>query len=235
MVNSWFVLKDQDPAYKLPPELAQSDPLKGVDCGWVEQMRPFIRDFTAPGEHVVDPFCGWGTTLLAALLEGRDCTGFDIEPSRITAATTRLNKYQWRNKFNLITGDVTEHSASMQNDADLILTSIPYFRGTSTDFKDNERQMYALDSYEDYLRSFGKQLVALRDILKPNRHIIIMAENLRLPDYGVIPLAWDCSFYLRKAFTLLDERIICYEKPESKDDPTISNRAHEYALIARKK
>lgn len=36
-------------------------------------MRELIRQFTGPGDLILDPFCGSGTTGLAARLEGRRC------------------------------------------------------------------------------------------------------------------------------------------------------------------
>src|SRR3989442_7465064 len=38
-----------------------------------------IRDYSNPGDSVFDPFCGSGTTLVAALTEGRHVVGADID------------------------------------------------------------------------------------------------------------------------------------------------------------
>lgn len=40
----------------------------------------FIRELTKPGDIVLDPMCGSGTTLIEALLNNRKAIGFDIDP-----------------------------------------------------------------------------------------------------------------------------------------------------------
>jgi site-specific DNA-methyltransferase (adenine-specific) len=65
--------KDEHPTPK-PPELA----------------RHFIRLHTLPGETVLDPFTGGGSTAVAAVLEGRKFIGCEIEPRWFDLTCTRL-------------------------------------------------------------------------------------------------------------------------------------------------
>lgn len=46
----------------------------------VELPRRLIRMFSFPGETVLDPFLGSGTTAVAALLLGRNAVGYEIDP-----------------------------------------------------------------------------------------------------------------------------------------------------------
>ena len=50
----------------------------------------FIRAYSAPGDLVVDPFAGNGTTLLAAQRLGREAIGYDIDAACIDAAQANL-------------------------------------------------------------------------------------------------------------------------------------------------
>src|SRR5262249_40711922 len=52
--------------------------------------RAFIRGLTAPGDFVLDPMMGSGTTIVEALLEGRCGIGLDIDPLalRVSQAKT---------------------------------------------------------------------------------------------------------------------------------------------------
>ena len=52
--------------------------------------RWFIRLHSAPGELVLDPFMGSGTTLVAAKLEGRKAIGIEIEEKYCEMAVKRL-------------------------------------------------------------------------------------------------------------------------------------------------
>lgn len=54
-------------------------------------MRELIRDYTRPGDLIVDPFAGGGTTLLAAAIEGRRCIGAELDPETYRKAVKRLS------------------------------------------------------------------------------------------------------------------------------------------------
>ena len=53
-------------------------------------MRQLIERYTAPGEMVVDPFCGSGTTGVAAVRLGRLFIGVDSDASAIATSAERL-------------------------------------------------------------------------------------------------------------------------------------------------
>lgn len=73
-------------AYEAPTEkdagIAGAKPL--------DLMRSIVRDYSDPGDVVVDPFAGSGTTLLAALMEGRRAIGSEAKPEHHDIATRRL-------------------------------------------------------------------------------------------------------------------------------------------------
>jgi DNA modification methylase len=51
-----------------------------------------VRMFSFVGDTVVDPFCGSGTTMIAALKTGRNSIGIDIDPEYCKMAEDRLRK-----------------------------------------------------------------------------------------------------------------------------------------------
>jgi site-specific DNA-methyltransferase (adenine-specific) len=55
-------------------------------------MRALIRDYTRPGDLVCDPFAGGGTTLLAAVMEGRRAIGAEMMPAHFDIARKRLER-----------------------------------------------------------------------------------------------------------------------------------------------
>lgn len=59
----------------------------------VELMREIVR-IVEPGGRILDPFCGSGSTLLAAMLEGYEATGIEITEQYADIAGKRL--YEWR-------------------------------------------------------------------------------------------------------------------------------------------
>lgn len=56
----------------------------------------FIKLFTKPGDIVLDPFVGSGTTALAAIQLGRHFVGIDINPEYIEISNQRLSESQLR-------------------------------------------------------------------------------------------------------------------------------------------
>jgi len=56
-------------------------------------MRKIVRDYSRPGDLICDPFAGSGTTLLAAVMEGRNAIGAEMDPGRYQIARERLEAF----------------------------------------------------------------------------------------------------------------------------------------------
>lgn len=56
----------------------------------VEALVPLIEAFSKPGQLVLDPFCGSGSTLVAARRLGRRFLGIDLDPAHCETARRRL-------------------------------------------------------------------------------------------------------------------------------------------------
>ena len=54
-----------------------------------------IKMFSFAGDTVLDPFCGTGTTALAAIESGRNSISVEIEPKYIEIARNRLREATW--------------------------------------------------------------------------------------------------------------------------------------------
>lgn len=71
--------------YVFPPE--DCEVVGGKPLGL---MRAVVRDYSRPGDLVCDPFVGSGTTLLAAVMEGRRAIGAEEKPEHYEIARKRL-------------------------------------------------------------------------------------------------------------------------------------------------
>lgn len=56
----------------------------------VELVERLVLSLTRPGDLVVDPYCGAGSALVAALKHGRRAAGCDLEPSYVEIARRRI-------------------------------------------------------------------------------------------------------------------------------------------------
>lgn len=55
-------------------------------------MRHLVKDYSRPGDLIVDPCAGLGTTLAAAALEDRGAIGCEVDPEVFEAAVERLKR-----------------------------------------------------------------------------------------------------------------------------------------------
>ncbi len=60
----------------------------------IELPRWFIKLFTQPGDMILDPFIGSGTTAVAAIQLGRNYTGIDLNPEYVEMARNRVSETQ---------------------------------------------------------------------------------------------------------------------------------------------
>ena len=56
-------------------------------------LRRIVETASNPGDLVLDPFCGCGTTLAACVETGRECVGIDLEPFAAKTIKSRMAKH----------------------------------------------------------------------------------------------------------------------------------------------
>ena len=57
-------------------------------------VHSLIRSFTSVGQTLLDPFCGSGTLLLAATVEGRHATGSDVDPVAVFVSKVKTHRFR---------------------------------------------------------------------------------------------------------------------------------------------
>jgi hypothetical protein len=93
-----------------------------------------IESYTTPGELVLDPMCGIGTTLVEAVHLGRDAIGIDCEPAWAQVARANLDHARSHGATGtggVVTGDARNAHALVTDPhlagrVALLLTSPPY-------------------------------------------------------------------------------------------------------------
>lgn len=66
-------------------------------------MTKLISLLTRPGDTILDPFMGSGTTGVACVLTGRDFIGIEIDPGYFAAAERRIREAQMQGKLGFET------------------------------------------------------------------------------------------------------------------------------------
>lgn len=88
---NWQGDRTQSTIWEIPKNQASEtghSTQKPVEC----MARP-MRNNSAPGEAVYDPFLGSGSTVIAAEMEGRVCFGMEINPAYVDVAVKRWEAF----------------------------------------------------------------------------------------------------------------------------------------------
>jgi DNA methylase len=83
---------------RLPLPAGSFDPLSHYWIRYPAKFHPpvaakLLRQYTAPGDLVIDPFCGSGSLLVEALVDGRSAIGVDVDPIAVLASRVKTRSY----------------------------------------------------------------------------------------------------------------------------------------------
>lgn len=168
-----------------------------------------IAEYSLPGQLVLDPFAGFGTTLVVAERMGRSGLGIELLPDRAEMIRRRLG-----GAGEVITGDARKVAALVDRPVDLCLTSPPYM--TLRNHPENPLNAYeTLDGdYETYLGELDRIFGQVAGLLRPWGHLVLNVGNM-VDDGVATTLAWDVGRIVRRHLTFRQETFLCWdEQPE---------------------
>jgi DNA modification methylase len=162
-----------------------------------------IERYSRPGDVVLDPFAGYGTTLVVAERLGRRAVGVDLLAERAETARRRTAEL-------VVVGDARELDALVAGPVDLCVTSPPYMN--DADHPENPLTSYrTLDGdYRTYLRELDGVFAAAARLVRPGGHLVVNVANIRT-ERGLTPLAWDVGRLVRRHLRLVDEYVVCWD------------------------
>jgi SAM-dependent methyltransferase len=151
-----------------------------------------IGRYSAPGDWVIDPFCGFGTTLVAAERLGRHAVGCEADDRRAAFSASRL-----RDRDRVIHGRCEDLTPRQWPPFALLFTSPPYGSFRSGDH-DDEPPAYL----EDARRLFS----GLARLLAPGATVAVEVSQLRHGD-RTRPLVWQLGTVLSEVFPLREDLV----------------------------
>jgi DNA modification methylase len=172
-----------------------------------------LETYSAPGEWVLDPFCGFGTTIVAAQRLGRRAIGFEKDEGRAAIAAARAVP-----PSRLVFADMRRMDEYDLPPFDLLFTSPPY---TSLRTFDAEGASHYYEDLVDCFRVAGKHV-------KPGAPLVVNVANIR-DATGIRTVAWDAAKALSELFDFRGEIVRCNTEVS---DASIGYD-HDYLLVFR--
>jgi DNA modification methylase len=192
------------------------------DVHFTESLaRSIITEFSSPGDLVLDPFAGFGTTPYLACRLDRRAVAVELLPERAAYIRQRLS-----GAGEVITGDARELGSHVVAPLDLCFTSPPYM--TATGHPENPLTGYATmdGDYQTYLREIGDVFAAVAGLLKPDGHVVVNVAN-PVSDGVITTLAWDIARSISSHLDLRQEIFLCWDQ----QPPGLSG---DYCLVFQK-
>jgi len=214
-----------------------------------------IRFFTRPGDRVLDPFVGSGSTLLACAETGRAGTGIELIERWADVSRNRLQGINGGTEQKVMTGDAREVLPTIPDESfDFIVTSPPYWmilrkdrdhkvraerksKGLSTRYSDEEDDLGNLESYDEFLGQLARVYCECRRVLAKRHYMCVVVSDFRhksrFVDYhsDISRVVESCGFALEGITVLVQDSKNLY--PYGIPYAFVSNIHHQYILTFR--
>lgn len=160
-----------------------------------------VRFFSKPGDTVLDPFVGVGSTLKACALEGRHGIGIELNAKYADLARRRLDT-EVRDLTattidqKIIEGDARDKLRDLKDrSVDFVVTSPPYWNilhkedhkarqerkdhDLDTRYSDDKRDLGNIRDYEAFLKELTAILGECARTLKPKKYMTVIVSDFR--------------------------------------------------------
>ncbi|MDX1988142.1 MAG: DNA methyltransferase [Candidatus Obscuribacter sp.] len=187
-------------------------------------VEQYLKRFTTPNDLVLDPFMGFGTTLVVAESMKRRAVGVEFDSARCDYVKSLLSE---SNADWVLCGDSRQISKLNLPQIDFSITSPPYMGKNHTE---NPFTAYSTlgDGYQAYLQDLKNIYAQIATLLKPGAHVVIEVSNLKHEDGTLTTLAWDLAREVSLVLDFQGEEIIAWE-------PTYAyGYDHSYCLVFKK-
>jgi hypothetical protein len=145
-----------------------------------------LQRFTRPGDLVVDPFCGGGTTLDVARSLEREALGYDVAPTRddIVRADARALPLE-------------------DGRADLFFLDPPY--STHLEYSGTGECIGTLDAFEPgYFEALDAVFAEVERCLADRRYVAVYVSDTFKKKKGFVPIGFELFALLRRRFRPVD-------------------------------
>lgn len=189
----------------------------------------FLAEYSDPGDAVLDPFAGFGTTLRVATDMDRRAYGVELEERRVEYVREQGDH------GTVIHGDARELAALDLPAVDCAYTSPPFMvEGMPAD----PLQNYDGDTdYASYLDGVSDVFAQVRELLRPGGRVLVEVSNMKYDDQ-VTTLAWDLADAIRRELRFEGEVVVSWEPGDEMNESAEAQAGtfgygydHSYVLV----
>jgi DNA modification methylase len=246
---SWFIFNALASDLKEEREFTQSTEDHPATYS-PTMIESFINFFTKEGMSVLDPFCGIGSTLVAANRTDRIGYGIELNRKYYDIAVKRVPNFK-NNIFNDSAENIESLNLPIQ---DFSISSPPYWdvlnrstkdfhsireeKGLDKVYSDTIDDLGNVSDYQEFLSRLTKIYISIFSILREGAYVVIILKNVK-KEGKLYPLAWDIARNLSDVYELKDEKIWIQDKiglaPYGYPYSWVSNILHHYCIVLQKK
>jgi SAM-dependent methyltransferase len=217
---------------------------------WAPQIpRALLEHYSNPGDLVLDPFVGGGTTLIESWVLGRPAIGYDVSQFALDLATARLNELdKVANRESLFglpnvrveirKGDARTLEGIEKETIDFICTHPPY--GDALEYTHSEEADLSQISdpalFMDALENAGRRFF---EVLKPRSYCALLIGDLRR-ERRLHTLGFETAARFRSIGFDIEDVVIKTQNQDRSTEfyyrasPVRLRLSHEYLLILQK-
>lgn len=169
----------------------------------------FLAEYTDPGDHVLDPFAGYGTTLAVAERLDRHGHGVEYDADRVEYAREAVPEDD-----RVRHGSVLDLDPSWFPACDCCFTSPPFMERTDDR---NPFENYGGEStYDAYLDDVETAFARVRRVLAPGARVVVDVSNMK-HEGRVTTLAWDVADRVGNVLHFDGEIVITWKAGTDRD------------------
>ncbi len=167
-----------------------------------------IGHASRPGDLVLDPFAGYGTTVAVAERMGRRAIGIELLADQLEIARRRAGE-----GARLILGDARELSQLVHETVDLVLTSPTYMPGSH--HPENPLTGYTTrdGDYAVYLEELRSVFSQVATQLRSGAQLVVNVANVIALDGSTTPLATDLAGVIDEHVPLMGITTLEWDEP----------------------
>ena len=226
---------------------------------WAPQIpRALILKYTEPGNTVLDPMVGSGTTCIEAMLLGRNCIAVDINYNAVILTHHRLyylvkalKEGRASGILNYVSNDVVSNAVNAwykvyhgdarkldkipDNSIDLVATHPPYFNIIKYGGQEIEGDLSRAKSLEEYLAMMKQIAEEIYRVLRPGGVLGILVGDTRVKKHYVPISHYVLLTLLDVGFVLKEEVIKVQHKMKTTREIWARLRDRDFLLIYHEK